>query len=161
MDRLKTLLDKTYDFQAEIITGSEIDGDSFPHFVGEDANGKIFIFVTQFEDETQRKLVLMAVRRKFKEHGIVRYAMASETWVVTKRVEDIADDEPHPHEHPDREDGLLVFAVDKAGNVLARNARIVVADDHKRHLEPIDMEAASVTGPLVDLLKGLDDEVVH
>lgn len=160
MDRLKTLLDKTYDFQAEIINGSEVDGDSFPHFVGEDADGKIFILVTPFEDESQRKLVLMAVRQKFKEHGIVRYAMASETWSVTKRVEDIADDEPLPYEHPDREDSLLVFAVDKAGNVLSRNARIIVADDRKRHLEPIDMKGASVTGMMVDLLKGLDDEDV-
>ena len=153
---LEELARRSYEFQCSMINGTEPNDTSFPHFIGENDKGEVFIYATPFngdDGDGGKDVILAALKQHFRENNIIRYATASEAWVTTRSA---TDPEPdlRPSEDPQREDVVLVVAVDKQGNQVLHRARIVMADDNKRHVDPMEnSEGFALRGRMLDLLK--------
>lgn len=153
---LEALMNKAYELQCGLINGSPPDDTSTPSFIAEDENGETYFYATPFHNEASKAAIISVLRREFQRNKVVRYVLVTEAWVSRRKKDDLRLDE-RPSEDPNRENVVMVAGVDKDGTILSKNARIVIADDNKRHVDPFGSEddCTSVGGRMTTLL---DDE---
>jgi hypothetical protein len=152
---LEELIEKTYSLQADMINGSEKDDETVPCFVGESSDGEFFVYATPFRGQQSKLMIIYFLKEKFKEKNIIRYAMASEAWLSTRKEGDPNINVP-PSEDPLREEVLIVGGADINGKKLVKRATIIVADDNKRHIDPFEDSVTydSYGGMMLSILDG-------
>ena len=154
MKTLEELMNLAYEFQCNAINGSARDEVSMPYFFAENDKGEMFVYaIANWTSET-KNTIRKGLRQHFREHNIIQYATASEAWRATYPKDVDLSQIDRPSEHPSREDCLICGVVHRDGRKLGRSARIVVADDNKRHTDPLDEDPMeSVGGFMLSLLE--------
>jgi len=153
MKTLEELLNFAYEFQSAAISGSSPHEVSMPYFIGENSEGELFVCAIASWDGESKNKIMANIRQHFREVGVVQYVTASEAWKTSHPKDVDLSEIGRPSEDPRREDCLICGAAHKDGRKLVKFARIVVADDNKRHIEPLEEELGSLGGSMLSLLE--------
>ena len=135
---------------------AESGGDVPPHFLAEDAAGKVHHLVTPWSGDDEKTAYLSAVRAYFIEHKVIRYAVISEIWMTQKPIgaqleaaQLMADRCPDilPSQAPERKSGLLVQTIDHFGLGICFMATI--EEGEPRRLSPDRIESNNAQGDMI------------
>ncbi len=77
------------------------------------------VFATPWGNDIEKMAYTAAIKEHYAKIKAVRYALLSETWVITREKEDNYDGEA-PSEAPDRKETLTVMAEDHVSRILMR-----------------------------------------
>lgn len=115
---MKTL-QELFDHAVEFATSTFNDkGEVVPMWLAQDASGDMLAICVELTDKDQ---TLAALRKLFKQRGVVRYACMIEAWTVTSQNGDLPESFKRGASlasHPDRTEIVMISAEDSSSKIL-------------------------------------------
>lgn len=112
---------------------------------------ELMVIPAPWQDETHKRAILSAIRNMFRQKGVTAYACASEIWTTSQdRNTSPAVRKLMPMQRDDREEALLVFAVNQSGEQAGRCYDIL-----REPGEPLTLEINQAKTAIVGGMRGL------
>lgn len=110
------------------------------------------IGTTPWSDNTEKKLYVAVVKEHFAQIKAVRYALLSETWIISRKLDE--EVEVPPCEADDRRETLVVLAEDYKDSIMLTR-EIVRPSEGKPYLKEVDtvhMKRKDASGLMTGML---------
>jgi len=138
------------------------NGEILPTWIAENEKG-MTVYVTPWANETEKRMIVAMLKERFKEEGVFRYGMISETWVVTRKKDDPNpyDEYPSLEDHPQREEAITFFVVDSTNEKI--HGRFMIRRDAEGNgtLDEMTDEMGTFTGRMATLIEPNAEQTRH
>ena len=144
---LDAIIDEQFRRARRGIIGSRVDETRPALFCGYGDSAQVFVMVSPFTDAGRSKDIATGVARELlRVRGCTAYALVSETWfyVTTETIRPGQTMTP-ASQHPDRRDGLMIYAENKTGERLGLTWEVMSQHGQVTDLVQITGEAGTFT----------------
>lgn len=156
LSKLYELMEQTWGYALDTF---DPESEMLIKFLAQEADGGLSIYVTPWQNDFDKTMILNMLRKQFKEKGIQRYVLMSEVWTASysdKAERDKAvEDRLMPRDHPNRVEKLMLLGVDPGAAEVMQYAAIITKDaEGKRVLGAREVLEAAVktAGVMTELL---------